>query len=43
MKKLITVAVLIGIGAFFYHQYREAKPQDIKIKKPRTKKTKNGN
>ena len=41
MKKLITVAILLGIGAFFYQQYRKSKPLDIKLKKPRTKK--NGN
>ena len=38
MKKFITVALLIGIGAFFYSQYRKAKPKDVKIKKK-----KNGN
>ena len=43
MKKILTIAVLIGVGAFFYQQYRTAKPTDIKIKKPRTKKQKNGN
>jgi hypothetical protein len=43
MKNLITVAVLIGIGAFFYQQYRIAKPKDIKVRKQRVKKQKNGN
>jgi hypothetical protein len=43
VRKFITIAVLIGAGAFFYQQYRAAKPQDIKIKKPREKKQKNGN
>jgi hypothetical protein len=40
MKKLITVALLIGVGAFFYQQYRASKPLDVKLK---TRKKKNGN